>query len=949
MMMMEDNEATFRMKQQQQNHHDPYPNLRGSHNSTNSDRRTSISTTQSAPFSLPPSSNIYQMYQATPPKEQERQRTLSLSLTDKTREMNYDDFIMNQERRDFSSSYTSTNISDSNIAIPVERRGRLQDDDSDDQLLERRQQQQKQSSLPPSRRASNNRSSPILSEKERQQQQRFAPTTISKQRQQPKITPTDSKQTVVEEKNKQKNLPSSKDYFATALAKSKMSLITSKSKIVGKQLASATPDVHPSEREEERVYPGAVRVKGINHTSNPYADKEDDYRNTTMDDDDNDTVVGGSSLSSRHNRRVHQLRYSDREEQGQSSLQEVEEVTETVLLRRETTSSSMSSLTTIQSHFNNCSNNNSTSNINENTPPSCLRREDTAATAVFGSQFDSTRQEPGDLTAGGQIRKNFEKFRMQWVVVFILVLAAFVTGLTVGFSQNTSNNNESDPSISTQNSDIKSSLDDDNGDQLPSLLPWRKLGNDIILEKEIPDDGIGVRYWISMSSDGSIVAIGYPYADGDGNRSENDTLFRSGLARVYHWDPIKEDFQQRGNNIYGVAKDDWFGSSVALSGDGLILAIGAKHNGKNGVHSGHVRVYRWTTATNLFNTDNDDEGSWIQRGNTINGEARADLSGSSLALSHDGSIVAIGAPNNDGFCAANPLAGHVRVYEWKHVVSTNSTTNTWIQRGADLDGEGAGDRFGTSVALSDDGSTIAIGGPYHNRNNVLQQSGYVRIFHWNHIEQNWWNTNQQQQQQQQINGDARHGLLGDSISISGNGSILAIGAPTSQETNDAQRPGHVRVYESSPSNDNNTDTTTVSWIEKGNDIEGPKVSVVLSGDGSTLALVLNDEATNGRAIFVYEWNHQEQTWSIRRQNKKGEGPLMEEEKNSDNNIAATTTGIPGYAVALSENGSRMILATSYCNNFNAIDCVHKQPYLSVYEWMDEDDSSDGNDDDGNQV
>ncbi|MGD1895174.1 MAG: hypothetical protein ACFB15_31840 [Cyclobacteriaceae bacterium] len=70
------------------------------------------------------------------------------------------------------------------------------------------------------------------------------------------------------------------------------------------------------------------------------------------------------------------------------------------------------------------------------------------------------------------------------------------------------------------------------------------------------------------------------------------------------------------------------------------------------------------------------QAQWIQRGNDIDGEAAGDNSGSSISLSSDGNILAIGALGND---ETGDLAGHVRVYTW------NGTA--WIQRGSDIDGE----------------------------------------------------------------------------------------------------------------------------------------------------------------------------------------------------------------------------------------------------------------------
>ena len=92
------------------------------------------------------------------------------------------------------------------------------------------------------------------------------------------------------------------------------------------------------------------------------------------------------------------------------------------------------------------------------------------------------------------------------------------------------------------------------------------------------------------------------------------------------------------------------GRSVSLSSDGSVLAIGAPLNDRNGDNSGHVRVYERDDAAPL---------GWRQVGGAIEGEAAGDELGSSVSLSSDGSVLAIGAPLNDinGF-----NSGHVRVY-----------------------------------------------------------------------------------------------------------------------------------------------------------------------------------------------------------------------------------------------------------------------------------------------
>ena len=65
-----------------------------------------------------------------------------------------------------------------------------------------------------------------------------------------------------------------------------------------------------------------------------------------------------------------------------------------------------------------------------------------------------------------------------------------------------------------------------------------------------------------------------------------------------------------------------------------------------------------------------------QIGVDIDGEAINDQSGKSVSLSSDGSVVAIGAPYNDG---NGDDSGHVRVYQ--------NVSGTWTQIGDDIDGE----------------------------------------------------------------------------------------------------------------------------------------------------------------------------------------------------------------------------------------------------------------------
>ena len=88
---------------------------------------------------------------------------------------------------------------------------------------------------------------------------------------------------------------------------------------------------------------------------------------------------------------------------------------------------------------------------------------------------------------------------------------------------------------------------------------------------------------IDLSKDGNIVAIGSPFDD--------DFLFNSGSVKVFEYSG--QDWLQKGSSIHGSSEDEEFGSSIALSYDGQVLAIGSMNSDLNGTNSGEVRVYLW--------------------------------------------------------------------------------------------------------------------------------------------------------------------------------------------------------------------------------------------------------------------------------------------------------------------------------------------------------------------
>ena len=319
-----------------------------------------------------------------------------------------------------------------------------------------------------------------------------------------------------------------------------------------------------------------------------------------------------------------------------------------------------------------------------------------------------------------------------------------------------------------------------------------QLGSDI--DGEAEGDYFGAS--MSLSSDGTILAVGGTHNDGNG--------LTAGHVRVFEFSG--GSWSQLGSDIDGEAAGDEFGESVSLSSDGTILAVGAVGNDESGMTAGHARVFEFSG------------GSWSQLGSDIDGEAAYDNFGQSVSLSSDGTILAVGGWGNDG--TANG-AGHVRVFEF--------SGGSWSQLGSDIDGEAGYNSFGEAVSLSSDGTILAVGAP--DNDGTATNAGHARVFEFSGG--SW------SQLGSDIDGEAETDELGGSVSLSSDGTILAVGA-VGNDANGSSA-GHVRVFEFSGG----------SWSQLGSDIDGEAAndrlgtSVALSADGSILAAGASGNDGNG--------------------------------------------------------------------------------------------------------
>ena len=130
---------------------------------------------------------------------------------------------------------------------------------------------------------------------------------------------------------------------------------------------------------------------------------------------------------------------------------------------------------------------------------------------------------------------------------------------------------------------------------------------------------------------------------------------------------------------------------------------------------GHVAVYQW----------NEDDETWNPVGLAITGERRYDRLGSSVSLSSDGMTLAIGVPGADGAKQDDSWgedSGKTRLFHY--------TSGAWIELGTAPLGEAAGDRAGSAVSLSGDGTRVVVASTGNDGLGVKVDAGAARVYQW---------------------------------------------------------------------------------------------------------------------------------------------------------------------------------------------------------------------------
>jgi len=288
---------------------------------------------------------------------------------------------------------------------------------------------------------------------------------------------------------------------------------------------------------------------------------------------------------------------------------------------------------------------------------------------------------------------------------------------------------------------------------------------------------------VDISRDGTLVAIGSPFLNG-------------GEAAVY--EQIADEGWSESFVINSTDSDPTngrFGAALALSTNGDVLAVSDRNAFEN---AGMVQVFRR------------DQDGWTQLGDDIRGEELNDFFGWAVSLSSDGTRLAVTARGAQNF------AGAVRVYDFVGA--------SWVKT-ASLDGEQPREDFGSSIALTPDGKTLAVGATGFSQGDEMIEVGRVTVFTVNEQTKAW------DQVGNGMEGTNAFDSFGSAVRISDAANVLAIGVPEYDLCGDDS--GSVDVFKF----DGETWSKVGSSLGDTATNEGSEFgfSVAMSADGTTVA------------------------------------------------------------------------------------------------------------------
>jgi hypothetical protein len=312
---------------------------------------------------------------------------------------------------------------------------------------------------------------------------------------------------------------------------------------------------------------------------------------------------------------------------------------------------------------------------------------------------------------------------------------------------------------------------------------------------------------VSLSNDGTRLAVGSktetnPSGVLTGSVTIYDKTFNSASEVVW---------SQVGSTIYGEQSTDGFGNEVRLSGDGSTLIVGAPDNDEGGKDAGKVYIYGFSS------------NSWVEE-YAMTGGGENDNYGSraQIDLSDDGTVAVIGNTGKSGDSSLN--GGTPTMATAGSLWQLRKTDGVW-GKGFYTRGNGLNQRLGSSIQVSGDGNTFIVGAYGSGKSDLLGSGSAKVLRHWLQLsDQNrpgWYQINEE------IFGENSYDFTGWRTDISSDGSVIAIGSEDFKD-----QSGQVRIFKDF----GDGRWTQIGSSITGENIGDKATQLSLSNNGSTIAI-----------------------------------------------------------------------------------------------------------------
>lgn len=370
---------------------------------------------------------------------------------------------------------------------------------------------------------------------------------------------------------------------------------------------------------------------------------------------------------------------------------------------------------------------------------------------------------------------------------------------------------------------------------------WREQAR---LLAPLPTSGSGFGHSLALSDDGSRLAVGAPFESHNAVRPGELIAGDQGVVYVFERKPGGWGQPER-LLASSAASFDWFGISLSLNGAGDVLAVGAHRHDARGAQAtrtdgGAVYVFARSSA-----------GWTEQAALTASHEVDGAQLGKSVALSQDGQTLAAAAPGA-GLGAVHVFHRDGALWREQAVVAAPNATPQ--------------NPLGSQVALSADGTTMAVGASAPEGTEArLRSAGSAYVFV---NEGGAWRQTARIRASNSRAGDA----FGERLSLSADGRALAVSAVNEssaarglggeQADASAQAAGAVYVYTRQGPHWTQIDYVKSSRTRTGDQFGS---ALALSGDGSQLAVgarledgawslrgwLLNERPQNSGGVHLY--------------------------------------------------------------------------------------------------